>query len=196
MKKDNSKIVLASSSPRRREILEGIGLQFTIDTSGIVDETIAVGIKPDKIVENLALKKSLAVTQKYQDGFIIGSDTIVVLDDIILGKPRNEEDALNMLMKLQGRTHHVYSGVAVINVSTGERQVTHDVTEVEFRSISENEAIKYIATGEPMGKAGSYAIQGLGAVFIKGIHGDYYNVVGLPLFKLAEILNSYGISIY
>lgn len=196
MEKDNFKIVLASSSPRRREILEGIGLQFTIDTSGIVDETIAVGIKPDKIVENLALKKALAVTQKYQDGFVIGSDTIVVLDDIILGKPGNEEDALNMLMKLQGRTHHVYSGVAVINVSTGEQQVTHDVTEVEFRSISENEAIKYIATGEPMGKAGSYAIQGLGAVFIKSIHGDYYNVVGLPLFKLAKILNSYGISIF
>ncbi|HEX3011221.1 MAG TPA: Maf family protein [Syntrophomonadaceae bacterium] len=196
MEKDNFKIVLASSSPRRREILEGIGLQFTIDTSGIVDETIAVGIKPDKIVEYLALKKARAVTQKYQDGFVIGSDTIVVLDDIILGKPGNEEDALNMLMKLQGRTHHVYSGVAVINVSTGEQQVTHDVTEVEFRSISENEAIKYIATGEPMGKAGSYAIQGLGAVFIKSIHGDYYNVVGLPLFKLAKILNSYGISIF
>lgn len=190
------KIILASSSPRRRELLEGIGIKFTIDTSGIVDETIPERIRPDKIVETLALKKAQAVSQKYQGGIIIGSDTIVVLDDIILGKPLNDEDALNMLMKLQGRTHHVYSGVAVINVSTGEQQVTHDVTEVEFRPVSEDEAIRYIATGEPEGKAGSYAIQGLGAIFIKGIHGDYYNVVGLPLFKLAEVLHGYGIEIF
>lgn len=190
------KLVLASLSPRRKELLEGIGLKFTIDTSGIVDETIPEGIKPDKIVEILALKKALAVTPKYQDGFIIGSDTIVVLDDIILGKPINDEDALNMLMKLQRRTHHVYSGIAVINAGTGEHSITHDVTEVEFRAIDKDEARRYIATGEPKDKAGSYAIQGLGAIFISGIRGDYYNVVGLPLFKLAEILNSYGISIF
>lgn len=196
MEKETFKIILASSSPRRRELLEKIGLKFTIDTSGIVNETIPVGIKPDKIVENLALKKALAVSQKYQDGFIIGSDTIVVLDDIILGKPKNDEDAFNMLMKLQGRNHHVYSGIAIVNVSTGEQQVTHDITEVEFRTINEDEAIRYINTNEPKGKAGSYAIQGLGAVFIKGIYGDYYNVVGLPLFKLAEILHNYGVDFF
>lgn len=189
------KIVLASSSPRRKELLEGLGLKFTIDTEGIVEETFTEGIEPKKIVEMLALRKSLAVASKYQDGIVIGSDTVVVLDDMILGKPITDEDALSMLMKLQGRTHHVYTGVAIINANTGEQSIMHDKTEVDFRSINKDEALRYIATGEPKDKAGSYAIQGLGAIFISGIRGDYNNVVGLPLFKLARILHIYGINL-
>lgn len=189
------KIILASSSPRRKELLEGLGLKFTIDTDGIVEETFSEGIEPKKIVEMLALRKALAVASKYQDGIVIGSDTIVVLDDMILGKPITDEDALSMLMKLQGRTHHVYTGVAVINADTGEQNIMHDKTEVDFRSINKDEALRYIATGEPKDKAGSYAIQGLGAIFISGIRGDYNNVVGLPLFKLAKILHIYGINL-
>jgi septum formation protein len=192
----SAKIVLASSSPRRKELLEGLGLKFTIDAEGIVEETIPEEVKPNKIVEMLALQKASAVAPKYKDAIIIGSDTIVVLDEIMLGKPVNDEDALNMLMKLQGRTHHVYSGIAVINAATGEKSVDHDVTEVEFRPVSEDEAIRYIATGEPGDKAGSYAIQGLGAVFVRGIRGDYYNVVGLPLYKLAGVLHDYGVEVF
>jgi septum formation protein len=176
--------------------LEGLGLKFTIDAEGIVEETIPEEVKPNKIVEMLALQKASAVAPKYKDAIIIGSDTIVVLDEIMLGKPVNDEDALNMLMKLQGRTHHVYSGIAVINAATGEKSVDHDVTEVEFRPVSEDEAIRYIATGEPGDKAGSYAIQGLGAVFVRGIRGDYYNVVGLPLYKLAGVLHDYGVEVF
>lgn len=191
-----AKIVLASSSPRRKELLQGLGLKFTIDSEGIVEETIPEEVNPNKIVEMLALQKASAVAPKYEDAIIIGSDTIVVLDEMILGKPANDEDALRMLMKLQGRTHYVYSGIAVINAATGEKSVTHDVTEVDFRSISKDEAIRYIATGEPKDKAGSYAIQGLGAVFVRGIRGDYYNVVGLPLFKLAGVLHGYGVDVF
>jgi septum formation protein len=197
LEKDSlAKIVLASSSPRRKELLEGLGLKFTIDSDGIVEETIPEEVKPNKIVEMLALQKASAVAFKYNDAIIIGSDTIVALDEMVLGKPANDEDALRMVMKLQGRTHRVYSGIAVVNAQTGEKNVTHDVTEVDFRSISEDEAIRYIATGEPKDKAGSYAIQGLGAVFVRGIRGDYYNVVGLPLFKLVEILHGYGIDVF
>lgn len=188
-------VILASSSPRRKELLEGLGLKFTIDTDALVNETIPRGLKPDKAAEKLALDKAQAVTSKYDHGIIIGADTIVALDDIILGKPVSNEDAMRMLMSLQGRTHCVYTGIAVINAATNKQYVTHVATEVDFRQIKEDEAQRYIETGEPKDKAGSYAIQGLGAIFISGIRGDYFNVVGLPLFKLAEILKRFGVNI-
>jgi len=187
-------IILASSSPRRYEILSRLGLKFTVDSAD-VEETIEDRLSPEETVKKLALRKAAAVASHYNQGLIIGADTIVVVDHAVLGKPNDSEDALAMLLSLQGREHSVYSGYAVIDAATGKTAVGYDHTTVVFRPIAEDEARRYIATGEPMGKAGAYAIQGLGAVFVKEIHGDYLNVVGLPLFKLAQTLKDFGLDI-
>lgn len=158
-----------------------------------MDEIVPKELPPDRVVETLALRKAKAVAQKYREGLVIGSDTIVAVDGIILGKPKDDEDALSMILKLQGRVHQVYSGVAVIEAASGKLICGHEVTDVCFRPISKEEALRYIESGEPKGKAGSYGIQGLAAVFVMGIKGDYFNVVGLPLFKLAGILKSFGV---
>lgn len=187
-------IVLASSSPRRYEILSRLGLDFTVDSAD-VEESIEANLMPDEAVKTLALRKAAAVAPHYERGIIIGADTIVVADGTILGKPADSEDALAMLLTLQGREHSVYSGYAVIDAATGKTAVGYEHTAVIFRPISEEEARSYVATGEPIGKAGAYAIQGLGAVFVREIHGDYFNVVGLPLFKLAQALKDFGLDI-
>lgn len=187
-------VILASSSPRRYEILSRLGLTFTVNSAD-VDESLEAALKPDEAVKILALRKARAVAPHYSKGLIIGADTIVVADENILGKPADSEEALTMLMSLQGREHLVYSGFAVIDAATGQAEVGCEKTTVVFRSITREEAQAYIATGEPMGKAGAYAIQGLGAVFVQEIHGDYFNVVGLPLFKLAQALKSFGLDI-
>lgn len=187
-------IILASSSPRRRELLSRLGLTFSIDSADI-DESTEKELPPVQIVETLALKKAQAVAHKYKEGLVIAADTIVVLDNAILGKPVNERDALDMLMSLQGRSHQVYSGIAVVDTAAGRTVTGSELTEVVFRAISLDEARRYIASGEPVDKAGSYAIQGRGAVFVKEIHGDYFNVVGLPIFKLDSILKTFGLQI-
>lgn len=187
-------VILASSSPRRYEILSRMGLSFTVDSAD-VDESVDRNLKPHEAVKTLALRKAAAVAPHYTQGLIIGADTVVVVDNVILGKPSNHEDALAMLLTLQGREHSVYSGYAVIDAASGKTEVDYDHTAVVFRSFTEEEARRYIATGEPLGKAGAYAIQGLGALFVKEIHGDYLNVVGLPLFKLAQTLKNFGLDI-
>ncbi|MNI35637.1 Septum formation protein Maf [compost metagenome] len=130
-----------------------------------------------------------------QQGIIIGSDTIVYLQGRVLGKPTDEEDSFHMLSALQGKTHQVYSGVALLDVETGRQLVSHRVTQVTIKSMQEDQIRRYIATGEPHGKAGSYAIQGIGAVLIEGIEGDYFNVVGLPLNLLANMLGEMGVQV-
>lgn len=187
-------IILASASPRRHELLKALGLNFVIDSAD-VEESVEGGLAPGQVVEALALKKARAVAQKYSKGLIIGADTIVVLDHGILGKPLDHQEALSMLMALQGREHKVYSGVAVIDAGSGRTLKGSEVTRVVFRAISQEEAERYAASEEPMGKAGSYAIQGRGAVFVKEIQGDYFNVVGLPLFLLAGLLKGFGLDI-
>lgn len=186
-----TQIILASSSPRRQEMLRNLGLDFLIHPSG-ADESVDDGLKPSEVVELLAVRKASDVASKYSEGLVIGSDTIVVLEGEVLGKPVDDEDAFRMLSALQGKKHSVYSGLAVMDIASGKRQVGHVETKVSMRPLSEHEIRAYIATKEPMDKAGAYAIQGIGSLFITGIEGDYFSVVGLPIRLLAEYLDGFG----
>lgn len=176
-------LVLASASPRRRELLEQIGLEFEILVAEI-DEQRLPNEKPAELVERLASEKALAVLKP--NTLVIAADTVVAIDDEVLGKPKNASDAKTMLKKLQGRKHYVYSGFCVLD---GEKTFSEVVaTEVVFRKVSDEEIDAYVASGEPMDKAGAYGIQGGAAKFISEIHGDYYNVVGLPICRLSTVL--------
>lgn len=189
-----NKIILASSSPRRKELLQLIHLPFTVHPSD-VDENISEPLPPNKMVEELAYRKAADIAKNYHEGIVIGADTIVVLDDEILGKPKNVDDAFAMLTRLQGRTHEVYSGIAIIDAATEKNKVTHQKTKVVMKPLTEEEITLYINTKEPMDKAGSYGIQGIGAMLIEGIEGDYFNVVGLPVSLLTQELQHFGIHI-
>lgn len=185
-------IILASSSPRRRELLEHLHIPFEIMVANI-DETPVEGLTPGQQVERLAALKAQTVARRVDRGLVIGADTIVVKEGRLLGKPRDAAAARQMLTWLQGQVHQVYSGLAVIDAASGKKVLTHQCTEVQFKPMSGTEIDRYIATGEPMDKAGAYAVQGLGAVFIEGIRGCYFNVVGLPVGQLAEALKEFGV---
>jgi septum formation protein len=172
-------IILASSSPRRKQLLSYIIEKFDVVPSSI--EESASGM-PSQIVLRLAKEKARDVAGSYPEALVIGADTIVVLSESVLGKPKDEEHAKSMLKMLSGRKHKVYTGVAI--VFNGSIYTDHCVTEVTFDSMTEEEIGEYIATGEPMDKAGAYGIQGFGAKFIHSIEGDYFNVMGLPLNML------------
>ncbi len=171
------KLVLASKSPRRSEILKNAGIDFTVRVAD-ADETIPEGTKPEDAVVFLAARKALAV-ERADDESVLGADTIVVLDDKILGKPKDKEDAYNMIKSLSGRVHSVFTGVCA--VGNGVSLTFAEETKVEFYPLSEDEINEYINTNEPYDKAGAYGIQGLASKFIRGIQGDYFNVVGLPV---------------
>ncbi|MEJ8545739.1 Maf family protein [Brevibacillus borstelensis] len=192
--KTSTSLILASSSPRRRELLQTIGLDFTVITSD-VDESTAQGLLPHEVVEQLAYRKARAVADRVEKGIVLGSDTVVVLDDIILGKPADEEEAFAMLSSLRGREHVVYSGVALIDAEIARYEVRHSKTQVRIRALTDQEIHAYIRTKEPMDKAGSYAIQGIGATMVESITGDYFTVVGLPLCLTANMLSRFGISL-
>ncbi len=188
------RIVLASTSPRRRELLQQIGLEFAVVPADI-DETVLSGETPEEHVVRLSLGKAAAVAQRPEvDGrWFIGSDTIVLLGDQILGKPKDEAHARAMLRQLSGREHRVLSGFAVIDRKE-QRQISEAVsTRVIFRDLTDDEIARYIASGEPADKAGSYAIQGLGVCFVAAIEGSYTNVVGLPLCRLTLCLKELGV---
>ena len=187
-------IILASSSPRRKELLELVGVPFTIQAS-YVNEEVSPDLTPPQVVEELALRKAADIAQNLENDLVIGSDTIVVLDEQILGKPCDKQDAFAMLAKLQGRSHQVFSGVALVDSKTKETLVAHQKTDVWMRSLTDEEIWAYIHTGEPMDKAGAYGIQGIGAINIERIEGDYFNVVGLPLVLLQDMLKKFNISI-
>lgn len=188
-----SNIVLASASPRRRELLESIGLEFEIRTSDIPEERLA-GESVRSYVQRLAREKAEAVSTRIPDAWVIAADTVVYLDEIVLEKPVDRDEAVAMLEKLAGRTHSVFSGVTLMNASR-EVSITEVVrTEVTIMPL-EREIIEWYAdTGEPMDKAGAYAIQGQGAMFVERIDGSYTNVVGLPLPTLFRMMKSVGIS--
>jgi septum formation protein len=174
-------VTLASTSPRRQQLLRQIGVPFTV-VPPVADETPYPGEDPETLVRRLALEKARSVASMIEGGVVLGSDTVVVLDGDILGKPADQAEAFAMLRRLSGRTHHVHTGYALIDVGAG--RTVNDVvrTEVTFRPLEDEEIRSYIATGSPMDKAGSYGIQDdYGAVFIEKITGDYYTVVGLPL---------------
>ena len=187
-------IILASASPRRRELLERIGITgFTVAAPN-VDESVEPGLSPADMVEELSLRKARAAAQKFgPDDLIIAADTVVALDRTILGKPRDRDDAFSMLSALSGREHRVYTGVTVLQ---GDKAVTqHEETAVTFRELSPDEIWGYIATGEPLDKAGAYGIQSVGALLVSGIRGDYSNVMGLPVFRLGLILSGFGVDL-
>jgi len=186
-------MILASASPRRRELLQQIGVQCQCVAADI-DETLQAGENATQYVERLALGKARKVLEQYPDDVVLGSDTSVVVDERILGKPQNDDDAVAMLSSLSGRIHQVLTAVAVINK---DRQRTATaVTSVSFCQLTEQQIKDYVATREPADKAGAYGIQGMGAVLVAGIEGSYSNVVGLPLTETAALLQEFGISIW
>lgn len=180
------KIILASKSPRRRELLSMLGFQFDI-IPAVGDERLEKSMTPDEAVMNLAAGKAREVACQNRDCLVIGADTLVYLDGKPMGKPSSRAEAAVMLRKLSGRVHQVYTGVAI--VGNGVEKVSFEKTDVEFRHLTDEEINWYINTGEPMDKAGAYGIQGQGAVFIPRINGDYFNVMGLPLCRLWNMLS-------
>ena len=190
-----ARIVLASASPRRQELLKNIGItEFDIRIPQ-ADESYPQGLTAQEVVACISRKKAEAAVQLCsEDEIVITADTMVFLDHQRLGKPVDEADALRMLTALQGRHHTVCTGVTV---RQGNRSITEvETTEVYFRTVSEAELRGYIATGEPMDKAGSYGIQGKGSLLVEKIHGDYFNVMGLPVLRLSRMLEQFGITFF
>lgn len=189
-------IILASASPRRAALLQQIGLPFRLRPSRLDEEGGWVesgGEAPETVACRLAQAKAEDVAAQVERGLIIGADTIVVCEGIIFGKPRDAAEAQDMLLRLAGRTHSVVTGVAVVDARTGRVEAAAAVTQVRMRGFDAVEAAAYVATGEPLDKAGAYAIQGRGALLVEGIEGDYSNVVGLPLPTLAALLRRFGV---
>ena len=186
-------IILASQSPRRKELMGQIGLKFKV-ISPNVDEHMEGNPSPAQLVEELSLRKARAV-ERQADGevLIVAADTVVALEGTVLGKPEDEREAFAMLSALSGNRHYVYTGVTVLR--DGRAVTQHEVTTVTFRELEPDEISSYIATGEPMDKAGAYGIQGLGALLVSGIEGDYFNVMGLPVYRLGRILAGFGIDL-
>lgn len=191
------RLVLASASPRRRELLALLGLPFEVIPSAYEEHLPAEHGAPARLAVRLARAKAAEVAARCPESVVIGADTIVILGRRVLGKPRDTDDAAAMLRLLSGRIHRVITGVAVIDTRERPASVLEgaESTRVEFRRLERAEIKAYVATGEPMDKAGAYAIQGRGAILIRGIRGDYANVVGLPVTRLAGMLRDVGVQV-
>jgi septum formation protein len=187
-------IILASSSPRRKELLGLTGLQFKVDP-GDVKEDMNLKMSPHELARFLSLEKARSVAGKYDDAIIIAADTVVVMKEQILGKPHTIEEARRMLALLNGRTHSVITGFTIIDMDTGKTLSRSVETRVTFKNLTMKEIDAYVKTKEPLDKAGAYAIQGLGSVLVKRIEGDHFNVIGLPLCALVESLKEFGVRI-
>jgi septum formation protein len=187
-------IILASSSPRRIELLRSLGLKFNVVESGIEEASTHL-VPVGELVERNALRKAQEVAKRFSAGLVIGADTVVWLEGKIFGKPKHIEDANRMLRELAGKTHQVYSGVAVLRVEDAEVKTAHAITDVTFRPLSDEQTARYLEMIDPLDKAGAYAIQGPGGVIVEKICGCYYNVVGLPLTVLDHLLYYFGVSL-
>ena len=196
-------LVLASASPRRQQLISVFGLPVLVRPAD-VDERVPEGQPPAGVVETLSRRKAERALQELsaeippapgETRIIIGCDTLVALDGEVMGKPGDEAEAREMLRRLSGRTHEVYSGVTCIRETDGKALTAHRMTRVRFRPLSEARIARYVATGEPMDKAGAYGIQGVGALLVDGIEGCYFNVVGLPLSLLSDMLESFGVQL-
>lgn len=186
-------LILASASPRRKELLQRMGLEFRVCLAQH-DETMDPQKDPAREVQRVSLLKAEAVrTLCREEDVIIAADTVVVCEGLVMGKPASQEEAVAMLSRLSGREHQVITGLSVLQ---GERAESVSVTTtLRFRPLHEEEIRAYVATGEPMDKAGAYGIQGMASVFVEGLYGDYYNVMGLPVCTLTTILRSFGIKL-
>jgi septum formation protein len=187
-------IILASSSPRRKELLEKTGLAFTVDPSDF-KEVINQALEPHELVEQIAAAKAKTAAARHENAIIIAADTIGVLEGKIIGKPRTPAEARDILFDLNGKPHLVITGLCIIDTGTGKTVTLTVDTTVFFKNLSPEDIDAYVKTGEPLDKAGAYAIQGRGVFLVEKIVGDYYNVVGLPLGVLAESLKEFGIHV-
>ncbi len=187
------RIVLASASPRRKELLALICPDYEVIPSEFDESLMPDDLSPSEHVTKSASEKAREVAARVGEALVIGSDTVVAVDEHILGKPKDDADAARMLGMLSGRAHQVYTGVCVIDTRDGREECASESTDVRFRALDDALIVRYVMTGEPSDKAGAYAIQGLGSVLIEGITGDYFNVVGLPVYRLGRILEDFGL---
>lgn len=188
------KIILASTSPRRKELLKQIGLDFEIMPSNY-EENMKLKLRDSELAKTLAYGKAKDVADKIKKGVIIGSDTFIVFRGKRIGKPKDKKDAQRTLKMISGKWLLIYSGIAIIDIKNKKELVDYEITKVKIKSLTKKEIDDYIATGEPLDKAGAFAIQGRGAVFIEKINGCYSNVIGLPLYKLYVNLKKLNITI-
>lgn len=188
-------LVLASASPRRHELLRMLGLEFEILVSTAEEERRELPVSPGEQTMELAAGKAKEIADLRPDALVIAADTIVAAENRIMGKPRDEEDAREMLSFLSGRWHEVYTGVALVKAAENRRLVDCERTRVKFRPLSGEEIKTYIRSGAPMDKAGAYGIQGLGAVLVERIEGCFFNVVGLPLARLTMMLRDFNLEV-
>lgn len=188
------KIILASTSPRRKELFGKLNLPFVVEASDY-EEDMTIKMPPKKLAKFLSYGKAVAVAKKHKADIVIGADTFVVFDNKLLGKPKSKIEAKKMLKKLSGKRVDILTGLTIIDVASGKKISTTDVTKAFIRKMTDAEIDNYIASGEPMDKAGAFAIQGLGAVIIRRIEGDFMGAMGLPLFILAKELKKFGINV-
>ncbi|WP_042275721.1 Maf family protein [[Clostridium] dakarense] len=183
-------IILASASPRRKEILGNTKVKFDVIKSEI-DEVILKDEAPTQAVMRLAFEKCMDIASKNKNSLVIGADTIVVLDNAILGKPKDKEDAINMIKKLSGKVHQVITGISLIRLDADKKIIDYVVSNVKFKDLSHEDIMDYIQTNESLDKAGAYGIQGYGALLVEEIQGDYFNIVGLPISRLSDLLKKH-----
>lgn len=184
------KIILASNSPRRKEILTNVGIDFTVMGSDI-DEVVREGESPESVVMALAFEKAIDIASRVEDNSIIVAADTIVYKNTILGKPSDDKDAYKMIKSLSGSSHEVYTGFTILRANTNLKITDYVKTSVVFKELDDETINRYIETKEPMGKAGAYAIQGYGSTLIESIVGDYFNVVGLPISRVSEVLKEH-----
>lgn len=186
------KYVLASKSPRRKELLSNIGIKYEVMESDFDESTVSKELEPQLYVKELAMFKAMSVVKNVSaDTLVIGADTVVVFDNEVLGKPKDRQDAIGMLKKLSGNVHYVYTGVCVVRSNDAKTVASCEKTAVFFRQLTDDEIEYYIDTYKPFDKAGSYGIQEYAGVFVSRIEGDYFNIVGLPVCRLNNILKEF-----
>ena len=188
------KIILASASPRRKELLEKIGLKFEVEPSNYAEDMHS-RLSPDKLARAISLEKARAVARKHKNAIVIAADTFIVFRGKIMGKPNTEAEARKMLMALRGKSHSVITGFTILDTEENKVLTKSVETVIHIKKLTPKEIDAYVKSKEPLDKAGAYAIQGLGSVIVERIEGDYFNVMGLPLSALAESLTEFGIHI-
>ncbi len=190
------RLVLASSSPRRIDMLNDLGVEFEAVKSPFIEPDHSQSLCPEKTVTDNASGKARAVEELFDNAFIIGCDTVVAIGNKILGKPNSMDEAIEYMNMLNGKTHDVYSGICVLDSFSKTLKAEVEKTTVTFRKITQEEIILYLSIVNPLDKAGAYAIQGAGALIVQSIKGCYYNVVGFPLAKLEDMFMAYGVSLF